>query len=333
MPWRPFKSHAREWLNAATLPYPRYDEDMRGTYIARQAAAFLDKNKDKPFALWVSFGEPHSPFDFPMEDAGRFRPRDFEVPRVGREDAWQVPLIFRDLTGEEKQGIIASYYTSVHFLDRNIGRVLDALKRNGLEENTLAVYLGDNGYSLGQHGRFEKHCCYEPAIRVPLIMRLPGTIRRGVVRDLTECVDIAPTVLDLLGAGTLPGAHGQSLRAYLEGRRPAAPRDHIFSEYLENEEACVRTHRWKYVHCSGRRERDDGYKTDNPTPGRWMRLFDLHSDPGEFTDAAGKNPKVVAELQSLLLKRFRETHPEAAGEPKGLGREEAIDWYLRPRDV
>ena len=227
----------------------------------------------------------------------------------------------------------SSDLTSTHFLDRNIGRVLEALKKNGLEENTLVLYLGDNGYSLGQHGRFEKHCCYEPALRVPLIARLPGKVRRGVVRDLTECVDIAPTVLDILNAGRLENVHGRSLRAYLEGAKPAAPRDHIFSEYLENEEACVRTARWKYVHCSGKRERGDGYKTDKPTPGRWTRLFDLENDPGEFTDAAKKNPAVVAELQALLLKRFRDTHPEAAQEPAGLGTEDAIEWYLRPRDV
>ncbi len=329
--WRPFKDPARIWLNAEKLPFPRYDEEMRGTFLARQAERYIADHRDQPFALWVSFAEPHSPFDFPIEDSGRFNPSKFEVPAVGPEDRGQIPLIFRELSREDKQGIIAAYYTSTCFLDRNIGRVLDALKRNGLEENTLVVYLGDNGYSLGQHGRFEKHCSYEPAIRCPLLMRWPGRIRRGVVTDLVEFVDVAPSLLDLLGAEPLPVQHGRSLRRYLEGRKPAAPRDHIFTEYLENEEACVRTNRWKLVHCSGRRRRGDGYETDNPTPGRYERLFDLERDPGEFANVASKNPAVVKRLQGLMLERFRRTHPEAAREPAG-SVEAALDWYVRPRD-
>ena len=150
---------------------------------------------------------------------------------------------------------------------------------------------------------------------------------------MTESIDIAPTILDLLGAPPLSIAHGKSLRPYLEGKRPAHPRDHIFSEYLENEEACIRTTRYKFIHCSGKRERTEGYKTDNPTPGRYVRLYDLKADPGEFTDIASRNPKVVAEMQSLMLKRFRDTHPDAASEPKQAANEEILDWYLRPRDA
>src|SRR5574341_1064491 len=94
-PWRPFKDPARIWLNAEKLPYPRYEEDMRSTFVVRQAAQFLEEHKDTPFALWVSLQEPHSPFDFPIEDRDRFDPRNFPVPPVGPEDAWQIPLIFR----------------------------------------------------------------------------------------------------------------------------------------------------------------------------------------------------------------------------------------------
>jgi len=331
--WRPFKDPARVWLNADKLPLPRCYEDMRSTFVARQATQFLEQNQDRTFALWVSFQEPHSPFDFPLEDRGRFDPKNFEPPRVGPEDAGQIPLIFRDLTPEDKAGIIAAAYTSVSFLDRNVGVVLDKLKSLKLDEETLVAYLGDNGYCLGHHGRFEKHCGYDQALRVPWLMRLPGRIRRGVVNDLTECVDVPVTILDMLDVDPLPVQHGQSLRPYLEGRRITSPRDHIFSEYLENEEAYIRTVRWKFIHCSGQRERGDGYKTDNPTPGRYVRLYDLRNDPGEFTDVSGKHPRVVAWLRSLMLERFRKTHPDAPNEPPRLSVEEAIDWYLRPRDV
>ncbi len=331
--WRPFRDPASVWLNADKLPFPRYEQDMKGAFIARQASQYLEESKDKQFALWVSFQEPHSPFDFPIEDAAHWNAQRFPAPKIGPEDAWQIPLIFRDLTVPQRQGIIASYYTSVRFLDRNVGTVLAKLRSLGLEENTVVVYMADHGYSLGQHGRFEKHCGYDPALHVPLIMRWPGHIRHGKVEDMTEHIDVTPTILDLLGAQPMAVMHGQSLRPYVEGKRVSSPRDHIFSQYLENEEAFVRTNRWKYILCSGRRERTDGYKIENPTPGRYRRLYDLKSDPGEFTDVAAANPAVVADMEARMLTRFRQTHPEAAAEPGNLSREGAIEWYLRPRDA
>ena len=255
------------------------------------------------------------------------------MPRVGPEDHGQIPLIFRDLTPAEKQGIIAAYYTSVNFLDHNVGLLLEKLRQLNLANDTLVVYMADHGYCLGQHGRFEKHCTYDPALRVPLIIRYPGRVSRRVVNDFTESVDVPPTILELLGVDPFGIQHGQSLRPYLEGHAPKRPRTSIFSEYMENEEACIRTDRWMYSHCSGNRERTDGYKTDQPTPGRTVRLYDLKSDPGEFNNVAVKHPEVVDKLSKLLLDRFRSTHPQASSEPSMLGVPDAIEWYLRPRDA
>src|SRR5262245_7162114 len=128
-PWRPFKDPARVWLNSGCLPYGAADEDMAGTWFARRAVEYLEQNRRRPFFLVVSFTEPHSPFHFPVEFRGRHRPENFTVPKVGPEDDWQIPAVFRDLTEPEKQGITAAYYTSVEFLDRNVGVVLDALRR------------------------------------------------------------------------------------------------------------------------------------------------------------------------------------------------------------
>jgi choline-sulfatase len=332
LPWQPFKTPAARWLNADARPYPRTDAEMRGTFIARSACEYLEANAGKPFALWVSLHEPHSPFDFPVEDRGAYRAADFVAPRVGPEDGWQVPLIFRELTDEQKRGIMAAYYTSAHFLDRNLGRVLAKLKELRLEENTLVVYTADHGYCLGHHGRFEKHCGYEPALRVPLIIRWPGRVKPGVVADFTEHLDLGPALLEMLGAPKLPVEHGQALTPYLRGGRPAAPRSHVVIEYLENEEVYVRDARWKFIYGSGRRKRLDGYETDNPTPGRSMRLFDLRSDPGEFRDVSARERKVAERMMALALRRFRATHPEAAAEPRGLAPAEALDFYLPPRD-
>ena len=165
------------------------------------------------------------------------------------------------------------------------------------------------------------------------MVRQPGRIQPAVVRQFTEHVDLTPTLLDLLDAPPLPAQHGQTLRPYLEGKPASAPRRHIVSEYLENEEVFVRTERWKLIHGSGHRRRDDGYVTDQPTPGRYTNLFDLRADPGEFRNVAAKNSAVVTELQQVALNRFRATHPEAASEPSQSGREDLLDFYLRPRDA
>jgi choline-sulfatase len=331
--WRPFKDPARVWLNADKLPYPRWDADMQSSYTVRLAERYMEEHREEPFALWVSLMEPHSPFDFSVEDRDVFDARRFTAPRVGEEDGEQVPLIFRDLTEEDKRGIAAACYTSTYFVDRNMGRVLDRLRALKLEQDTLVVYVGDNGYQLGEHGRFEKHCGYEESLRVPLLMRWPGKVRRGVVRDLVEFVDVAPTVLDLLGAERLKVEHGRSLRGYVEGGDRRDPHRMVLSEYLENEEAYLWTERWKLTYCTGKRARGDGYKTERPTPGRYRRLYDLEADAGEFRNVAAREPGVVEELERAMLERFRGTHPEAGREPRGLSREEALDWYLRPRDV
>ncbi|HUS07062.1 MAG TPA: sulfatase-like hydrolase/transferase [Bryobacteraceae bacterium] len=334
LPWKPFADPARIWLNADNLPYPRICEEMRSAFLMRNAFEYLEAHQAKPFAMWLSFQEPHSPFDFPVDSRRRLQQSgEFTPPAAGKEDAWQVPLIFRDLSPEDKQGIIAAYYNSVSYLDSNIGAVLAKLRSLGLEENTLVVYMADHGYSLGQHGRFEKHCCYDPALRVPLLMRWPGHVRESVVHDFTESVDVPGTILDLLGADPLPLMHGRSLRAYLQGQKVAAARDHVFSEYLENEEACMRTATHKYIYCSGKRERTDGYKTADPTPGKYRRLFDLRTDPGELEDISSENSGIVSRLQQMMLARFRETHPESDREPRRLSTDELLDWYLRPRDA
>jgi choline-sulfatase len=214
-----------------------------------------------------------------------------------------------------------------------VGRVLRKLDELGLAEDTLVVYTADHGYCLGHHGRFEKHCGYEPALRVPLLVRQRGALAPRVVREFSEHVDVAPSVLEWMGVDPLQAGHGRSLAPYWRGGRPAQPRTHVVSEYLENEDVYVRDARWKLIFSSGRRARQDGYVTDNPTPGRTVRLYDLKSDAGEFSNAAAAHPREVRRLVQCALDRFRSTHPEAAGEPRGAAPEEALEFYLRPRDA
>src|SRR5262249_36610902 len=151
--------------------------------------------------------------------AGRIKPDGLAVPRVGPEDDSQIPAIFRDLTDPEKRGIQAAYHISVEHLDKNVGLVLDALRRGGHDRDTLVVFLGDHGYLLGHHGRFEKHCCYEEAVRSALLVRLPGGDRSGRhTSALVEFVDVVPTILERCGVAVPADVQGRSLLPLLEGK-------------------------------------------------------------------------------------------------------------------
>ncbi|HEY7327079.1 MAG TPA: sulfatase-like hydrolase/transferase [Gemmataceae bacterium] len=334
-PWRPFRDPARVWLNSACLPFGARDEDMTGTFFARQAADYLRQRGDKPFFLMVSFYEPHSPFRFPIEYRGKYRAEQFVAAKVGPEDDAQIPAIFRNLTDREKQGIIAAYYTSTEFMDKNAGLVLDALKQSGRTADTLVIYTGDHGYMLGQHGRFEKHCCYEPAVRAPLLFRWSEQLKAGQSTNaLVEFIDIVPTVLDYCRVSAPATVQGKSLTPLLRGETKKH-RERVVVEYSENEEAMIRTERWKFIYCTGKRERQDGYTTGRPLPGRTIRLYDEENDPEEMTNLADKpeHARLIADFTTQLAEHLKLTArlPELISKDSDVY--SVLDFCLQPRDV
>jgi choline-sulfatase len=284
----------------------------------------------------VSFHDPHSPFNFPRHWRPKYRPEDFAVPPVSDQDRREQPEIFAELTPDQVRGIQAAYYTSLSFVDDQIGRLVRGLDELKLSDRTLVVYLGDNGYMLGQHGRFEKHCLYEPAVRIPLIVRWPGTIPGGRrVGALVEMVDVLPTILRLMKRPAPPGLHGIDLGPLVRGERGARGREEVFSEYLDNEEAMVRTPRFKLIVGTGRRLRQDGYRTGKPLPGPYQRLYDEVADPGETQDLAA-DPGFQAVKDDLLhrmQRRLTTTRDGLEPVPAGLSELEAIHWCLVPRDA
>jgi arylsulfatase A-like enzyme len=126
---------------------------------------------------------------------------------------------------------------------------------------------------------------------------------------------------------------GKSLLPLIEGTESDI-RDVVFSEYLENEEAMVRTQRYKFVYITGKRERQDGYKTGRPLPGRMRILFDILNDPNEFINLADRPEyrETVDKFQREMLRRFEETSPARAAIPSGVSVEDQLDYYLQPRD-
>jgi choline-sulfatase len=332
--WRPFKDPAEVWLNARGLPLAM-DADMDATYFAARAGEFLSASRERPFFLMVSFTQPHSPFNFAVEFAGKYGAEQFGAPAVDAADEAQIPKIFRGLTDEQKRGIAASYYTAVEYMDSKVGAVLEALEKSGRAGNTLVIYTGDHGYMLGQHGRFEKHCGYEAAVRSPLIIRGPGKVGAGGASGaLVNFVDIVPTVLEVAGVATPANVQGRSLKPLLQDPSKAH-RESVFIEYSENEEAYVVTERWKFIYGTGKRLREDGYETGGPLPGRTIMLFDLKGDPDERINLAARPEHAdrVAGFTRQLADHMKATARQPELVPRTDDPHVILEHCLQPRDV
>ncbi|MDD6209856.1 MAG: sulfatase-like hydrolase/transferase [Bacteroidales bacterium] len=324
-----------EQLNTRYLPEASYDADAQGTFFANRAAGFIAGHKDKPFFLWYAPHEPHQPYAFPVEYRNKYDPEDMPLPEGSDEDDRWIPEQFRGLTDEQRQGIIASYYTSTEYMDKNIGIVLDAIRENGLEDNTLIIYISDNGYLLYEHRRFEKHTMWEEATRQPLIVKAGNRFEKGVRTDaLVEYVDIVPTILNILGKKPLKPVQGKSFLPVLEGKKTEHKKN-IYSFYLEDNFAMVANKRWKYIFHTGNRDLGIGYATGYGPAGITHFLYNLDNDPGETTNLA-KHPeyeKQFREMQQLLLQHFIENHPDAANLPRQLTDEGKLAWFCEPRDI
>ena len=228
--------------------------------------------------------------------------------------------------------MVSAYYNSVTYLDKNVGIVLDALQEAGLDENTLVVYLGDHGYLLGDHKRFEKHMMWEPAVRAPLILRAGSRFAPGQRTEaLTEFVDVVPTITELLQVPPLPTTQGRSVVAALENPDTTL-RDYVFSEFLVDNKAMIRNQTWKYIFTSGQRDLGQGYATGFGPSGMMQRLYNQQDDPYEKTNVADRpeNQAVLAKMQQEMLMVFKRTHPKAHQLPEGLSVEEQLAWFCEP---
>lgn len=333
-PWKPFRDPARIWLNADALPSGFYDADDIGTYYAAKAVDFIQNNRENRFCLWLGFHEPHSPFNFPVEFRDSYDPDKMPLPQGSPEDDEFIPLVFKDLTEEERKGIISAYYTSVEYLDKNIGLVLKGLEDAGLADQTLVIYLGDHGYLLNHHKRFEKHMMWEEAVKAPLIIRAGNIpIRKHRIEDMVEFIDVAPTIMDFLGVTPLEEAQGKSLRPFF-GKDTVDFRQVIFSEFLADNKAMVRTNEWKYIFTSGKHDLAQGYATGNKPSGIRHRLYNLLDDPEESHDVCGvsANQEILHSLQKKMLEIFKGTHPLAGNLPEGMSMEDQLVWFCEPPD-
>jgi len=206
------------------------------------------------------------------------------------------------------QQYIRSFLQCGRVLDENVGRLLDFLGKEGLEENTIVIYTADQGHFLGEHGFFSKRFMYEEAIRMPLIVRYPGHIEPGTINnDLVANIDFAPTILSLAALPVPREMQGESIIPLLQGRTPEDWRESIYYRYWQHllhrnvtAHYGIRTKTHKLIYFHGQ---PLGITEYPPVKPSW-ELFDLVNDPSEmnnlYDDPA--NQDLVKQLKKSLLK-------------------------------
>jgi arylsulfatase A-like enzyme len=154
------------------------------------------------------------------------------------------------------QKYIKDYLATIRSVDDNIGRVLEYLKVNGLEENTIVIYASDQGFFLGEHGFFDKRFMYEEALHMPFIIRYPGKIKpRTVVNDIITNIDFAPTLLEMAGVSVPEAVQGKSFFNNLKGKTSKDWRQSMYYHYYEypfyhrvQPHYGIRNQRYKLIH-------------------------------------------------------------------------------------
>ncbi len=204
----------------------------------------------------------------------------------------------KELAEWKYQRYMRDYAKVVKSLDDNVGRVLDYLKEQGLDKNTLVVYTSDQGFYMGEHGWFDKRFMYEESMRTPLVMDLPeGFDRKGDIVEMVQNIDYAPTFLELAGVDVPDDMHGESLVPLLRGEQPKDWRKSLYyhfyeypAEHMVKRHYGVRTERYKLIHFYN--DIDE-----------W-ELYDLQNDPQELNNLYGKEgyDDVTKELRAELLR-------------------------------
>jgi uncharacterized sulfatase len=281
---------------------PAPDDAHTDGKVAAETIALLEKHTDRPFFIGAGFYRPHCPFIAPRKyfdlyPLDRIRAPEFmpsllaDVPPAAlftNPPNWDVPP-----AGVRET--IRAYYASISFLDANVGKVLDALDRLGLADNTIVVFMSDHGYALSDRGQWMKQMLFEHSTRAPVIVAGPGVAARGRSSPrIVEFLDLYPTLVDLAGLPAQPGLHGRSLRPLLKD--PAAPWDHAALSQVRRGMAAsgffmgysIRTAAWRYTEWDGGE--------------RGVELYDERADPGELRNLAAdpKYQRQRTELQRQL---------------------------------
>ncbi len=287
-------------------------EDNDTSWITRQTLEALDllEQSGKPWFLFASYHDPHSPFVEPEPYYSMYDREAISLPEIPpgiaklRRDARGTQEVAHLIDDPEMlREITAIYYAATTHVDDDIGLVLAALDKRGLTDNTIIIFMSDHGDMMGDHGRMYKQVMYEGAVHVPLIMQAPESVCPSltpgrVVDEITGHVDIVPTVLDLCGLPVPEGVQGRSLAPLCAGESAGWPNE-AFSwmlgvpytrqeAYMLGTKRMLRTPEYKLI----------DYGADFRT--RW-ELFDMTNDPAEMRNLAD-DPARKSLLQELAAR-------------------------------
>ncbi len=288
------------------------DLEQTDGLVATSIISLMEQHKDEPFFLAAGFYRPHCPYIAPKSYFEKYPLNEIAVPLVSQSDIADVPAPALGSTRpwphfgvsiDEARRSKQAYYASVSFVDAQVGRLLDALDRLELTDNTLVVFWSDHGYSLGEHGLWKKTSLFERVARAPLVMAGPGVIEGGVCHSPVEFIDIYPTIADVCGLDAPDNLDGVSLQPLLadpdtDWDRPAYTQQHRGKLRGYS----VRTSRWRYTEWG-----KDGEAG--------VELYDHSADPNELTNlaAASEHEATIAKLRPLLHKISQAT-PAASDE-------------------
>ncbi|HSI74670.1 MAG TPA: sulfatase-like hydrolase/transferase, partial [Lunatimonas sp.] len=263
--------------------------------------------QEAPFFLAVGFVRPHVPLIAPARSFSPYPVDEVELPKfiIGENVPEQALRRQNDkvwgMDELQQRKTIAAYMASVRFMDEQVGRLLDALDRLDLREETIVVFLSDHGYNLGEHDSWSKVSLWEGSVAAPMIISVPGTAygeSYGSANNaITELIDLYPTLVELSGyADETPSIlQGESLAGILKGAGNDKIKDYAYT--INNGGATFRTDRWRYTRWGEDSEGDN------------EELYDHLNDPEEHVNLVGETSK-HGELRQLRV-QFEEARKKA----------------------
>lgn len=284
------KRAAQGWIKEMSYDSVLPTEAYEDAYIGRRAAEWIETIPDDfPWHFFVSFVGPHDPFDPPREYGDRYR--HAELPGAIQDTMQGKPAWVRHrvipMSPEEVAVTRRQYCGSIELIDDQVGLILDALQRRGMQEHTYIVFSSDHGEMLGDHGLYTKSVVYEASLRVPLIVAGPG-IEGGRVSDaLVELIDLHLTICALAGVPFPEEMDACSIVPLLRGEA-ASHRTEAVSAIRHFR--CIRTKEHKLIQNYNDR----------------AELYDLEEDPEEVHNIAEEEPDLVRALGQRLAQRFKE---------------------------
>ena len=315
-------SAALSWLAADGK-----DEEQTDGMIATEAIKLMEEKKGEPFFVAAGFFRPHTPFVAPKKYFDMYPLKTLRLPYAPKDDREDIPTAaFAHNCPIPHYGLdevtclkaMQAYYACVSFIDAQVGRMLDALDRLELTDNTIVVFWSDHGYHLGEHnGIWQKRTLFEQGAKAPLIIRNPKAGGKGQpCRRIVEFVDIYPTLTELAGLPTPKQVEGRSLKRLLDNpltqwngtaiTQVLRPADNRLKEPVMGRS--IRTERWRYSDWGEGKYGEE--------------LYDHFADPMEFNNLAlnptKENRRIIKMLKKELTEKASGKVPTTPFNPKRL---------------